>query len=79
MKEIPNHVIRPATAVMLTNQPKTRPDPALMPMYAKVENNEQKIIDTKGNPLRAVFIKILGALPATARPSTRSVSNDFKE
>jgi hypothetical protein len=42
---IPNQVIRPATEVMLENQPKTLPDPVLTPMYESKENAEQKMSD----------------------------------
>lgn len=68
MTAIPNQVINPATEVILANQPKTLPEPALTPMYAKQANSEQKMMLMTGMPPRVVFEKILGALPAIERP-----------
>jgi hypothetical protein len=42
---IPNQLIRPATAVILENQPKTLPDPVLTPMYESKANMEQNMMD----------------------------------
>ena len=68
MTEIPNHVIRPAIEVMFENQPKTFPDPELIPMYARVEKRAQNMMETCGRPFFEVVRKILGALPTIARP-----------
>ena len=55
--------------VMLENHPKTVEEPEVTPMKAR----KAKAVETRsavyGRPLRAVRLKIEGALPATARPS----------
>jgi len=66
---MPNQVIRPATAVMLANQLKTRPEPDLTPIKPRAAKRELKITDTQGRPLGKVLRKMRGALPAAARPS----------
>ena len=43
---IPNHVIKPATAVIFWNHPNTRPEPLLMPMYARKAKRELKRMAT---------------------------------
>lgn len=77
MRQIPNQVIRPATAVILASQPKTFPDPDLTPIKARREKAEQKMMDTKGRPFLAVFMKILGAFPAAARPSSSRLKQSW--
>lgn len=67
--EIPNQVIKPAIEVIFWNQVKTLPEPLLMPMYARHENSEQKMIAGRGIPLPVVRRKIRGALPEADRPS----------
>jgi hypothetical protein len=45
-------------------------------MKAKKANNELKMTEMRGRPDLVVFLKILGPLPATAKPSTdRSEKN----
>ena len=53
---------------MLTNQLNTRPAPLLTPIYAKKAKREQKTTATTGKPFFDVYLKMLGALPANARP-----------
>jgi hypothetical protein len=42
-------------------------------MYESKANAEQKTRDAKGSPFLDVLMNILGALPATARPSTEMI------
>lgn len=72
MTLIPNHVKRPATAVKFENHPNTRPDPDLTPMNPRRAKHAQKMTETYGRPLRAVFKNTRGAFPANARPSTKA-------
>jgi len=66
---MPNQVIKPATAVILANQPNTLPDPVWTPMNARNANTVEHINAAQGKPLRFVLLKMAGAFPATARPS----------
>lgn len=66
---MPNQVIRPATEVMFWNQVKTVLEPAVTPMKARKEKATETRRAVHGRPLRLVRLKILGAFPATARPS----------
>lgn len=59
---------------MLANQPKTFPEPLLTPMYARTEKLAQKATAAYGRPLFDVRVKIFGALPTIARPSTQSIN-----
>ena len=43
---MPNHVIRPAIAVMFENQWNTVPEPLLTPIYDKNAKEEQKARET---------------------------------
>ena len=65
---IPNQVINPATDVILTNHPKTVPDPLLTLIYERNENAVQNKMESSGRPLFVVLVKILGALPERAKP-----------
>jgi hypothetical protein len=67
--EMPNQVRRPVTAVMLANQLNTLPEPALTPMNANRENDEEAMSANTGNPFLRVFLNMEGAFPAIARPS----------
>jgi hypothetical protein len=66
---MPNQVIKPATAVMLANQPNTFPEPDLTPINARNAKAVEQISATQGRPLRVVRLKKAGAFRATARPS----------
>jgi len=41
---MPNHVMRPVTAVMFANQPKTVPELVWIPIYARNANDAEQII-----------------------------------
>lgn len=64
-----NHAVRPEMAVMLTNHPNTRPEPALAPIYASDVKRDTNVTATYGTPFRSVLINILGAFPTAANPS----------
>ena len=70
---MPNHVRRPAIAVMFENQLKTLPDPDLTPMNARNANAVEHNNATYGKPFLVVRMKIFGAFPETARPSMKEV------
>lgn len=65
---VPNHVIRPAIAVMFANHPKSLFEPLLMPMYARRQKTEHSATDARGSPRRVVRANILGAFPEIASP-----------
>ena len=54
---------------MFENHLNTLPDPELIPIKARRANIAQNMIAGYGSPLLLVLLKILGALPDTARPS----------
>lgn len=57
---------------------KTFPDPFALPrpMYARDPKSAQNTIEKRGKPLLNVRLKILGALPDIARPSTTRWPNE---
>jgi hypothetical protein len=66
-----NQAAIPAMEVIFENQVKTLPEPDLIPMNESRPNSEQVPMATYGRPPREVVMKILGAFPTTARPSSQ--------